>query len=363
MTAAEAAGVDLTGRSQFSGDVRTSVLPYAQTLPDFAGAYLDAPSHGELVVILTHPDKAAEEAIVSRMPAASRGLRFEYRTVAERDLKAALHKTEAGWDLVLPGIRLQRAYVDLPNGELVVEIAADDLTRVQSATALLASVLGAPVEARVAAASTDATCTTRDNCANPMKAGDRLYQGAIDNYNECTLGWEVITNSGTDGQFVTSGHCGYSGSNTWLFQGLSGNHIVGTEQATLYHNNGWDAMRVGLPDAQLGNGIYGEARQIWTAAFPIVGDTVCDSRGHSDVIDCGTVTSSDTRWYSNTAGYYVYGGATSGIAQIGGDSGSPLYERWDSSHAAAVGIVDTSGGNFTLVIDIESLLECYVYNP
>ena len=58
---------------------------------------------------------------------------------------------------------------------------------------------------------------------------------------------------------------------------------------------------------------------------------------------------------------YVYGGSTTGISQVGGDSGSPLYERYTSTMGAAIGIVDTSNGNFTQVADIDSQLNVYIY--
>jgi hypothetical protein len=360
MTAEEEVAVDLMGRGLFAHEVEEKAIPYAKSLPGFGGVYFDAASNGELVVILKGRDPAGEAGIATRMPAVNRGLRFVYRALTDNDLKASVRRTETQWDALLPGIRLMRVSTDLPGGGIVVEVAAEDLKAAQEATAALTDALGAPVTVQAAPAdAVDTACTNRDHCVSPVKAGIRLYKGAIDNYNECTLGWMV--DYFTDGQFVTSGHCGWSGSNKWLHPGISGDHILGSEQATTYHNNGWDVMRVGMPDAQLGNGIYGESRPAYVSGYGYVGLHVIDSRGHANILDGGTVKSDYARWYSDTGGYYVYGGTTTGITQIAGDSGSPLYERYTSTMAAAIGIVDTANGNFTQVADIESRLNVYIY--
>jgi hypothetical protein len=253
------------------------------------------------------------------------------------------------------------AWVDLPGGGVVVEVSAADLKAAQKATAALTAALGAPVTVQAAPANAvDTTCTDRDHCTAPSKAGIRLYKGAIDNHNECTLGFMIITNTG-DGQFVTSGHCGYTGSNSWLHPGVSGSHVLATEQATAYHNNGYDVMRVSLADTNLGDHICDETRPVSVEGYGYVGLAVYDSRGYTDSLDGGTVKSDYVRWLSDTAGYYVYGGSTTGISQVGGDSGSPLYERYTSTMGAAIGIVDTSNGNFTQVADIDSQLNVYIY--
>ncbi len=364
MTAAEVAAVDLPGRSQFGHEVSKSVLPYAKALPGFGGAYFDAPSRGELVVILKAHDQAGEDGIAARMPAASRGLRFVHRALSDKDLRASLRRTETQWDAVLPGIRLQRASVDLPGGRIVVEVAAADLKTAQGAAAALAGALRAPVAVQAASAdAVDTACTDRDHCVAPVKAGIRLYQGAIDDYNECTYGWPVKTIIGGDGQFVTAGHCGYAGSNTWLHPGAPGTHVLGSEQATAYRNNGSDVMRVSMLDSNLGYGILSESRTVAGESFATPGMPVYDSRGRSGTLDGGVVKSIDVRWYSNVGGYYVYGGSTTGITQIYGDSGSPLYYRASSTDAWVIGIVNQSNGNFTLSQDIDTSLGCYFWTP
>src|SRR5262249_56811762 len=101
MTATEAARIDLPGRMRFAADLRAETLPLARSLPGFAGAWLDAAAHGELVLAFDKADPTVEAAIRERMPARSRGLRFVVRDVSERTLAAALRATETVWPAIL----------------------------------------------------------------------------------------------------------------------------------------------------------------------------------------------------------------------------------------------------------------------
>lgn len=363
MTAKEAAEIDLPGRMEFVRRVQEEALPYAMGLPGFAGAYFDSAANGELVIALVGPDQAAERAIVNRMPATSRGLKFVYRATTEASLRAALKKTETVWDEILPRVRLNSAGVDIINGRLFFEVDAASLDQARRGENALTTALDVPIEIREGSAGVDTACS-RDNCVNPLRAGARIYKGAIHGYPpDCTMGFHVTRWSDLDEQFVTAGHCGYGGSNSWLHPGLSGTHVVGTEQQTLYTNNGQDIMRVSMADSQASHLIIGDARVYQGISYPIVGMTVCDSRGAQNIIDCGTVSDTSVRWYSNIGDRYVYGGSTSGISQVYGDSGSPLYQRTTSTEAWAIGVVDQSNGNFAILQDAQSLLGVEIYAP
>jgi hypothetical protein len=75
-----------------------------------------------------------------------------------------------------------------------------------------------------------------------MKGGIVIRKGSTGG-DRCTMGFHVV--AGSDVQFVTAGHCGYSGSNNWYHQSYG---YVGSEQATLYGNNGIDIMKDALPN-------------------------------------------------------------------------------------------------------------------
>lgn len=363
MTAAEAARIDLPGRAEFSRRVREDVLPYAMAQPGFAGAYFESAAGGGLIIALVAPDRASEQAIASRMPARSKGLGFVYRAITERALRAALKRTETVWDELLPDLRLNRAGVDVSAGHLFLEVDPAAIPQVRRFENALASALAVPIDIRAAVAGVDTACS-RDNCVNPLRAGARIYKGAVHSLPpDCTMAFHVTYWVTQHEQFVTAGHCGYGGSNSWLHPGLPGNHVIGTEQATLYTNDGQDVMRVSMADAQASHLLIGDARVYQGVSYPIEGITVCDSRGMQNVIDCGTVTDSYVRWYSNIGSRYVYGGATSGISQVFADSGSPLYERASATEAWAVGVVAQSNGNFAILQDAQGLLQFEIYAP
>lgn len=363
MTAAEAAEVDLPSRIEFVRRVQEKALPYAIALPSFAGAYFDSAADGELVIALVSPDEATERAIANRMPATSRGLKFIYRGTTEAALRIALKKTETAWDEILPDVRLNSIGVDIVNGRLVAEVDAAALAEARRVENALGRAIDVPIEIREGAAGVDTACS-RDDCVNPLRAGARIYKGATHGYPpDCTMAFHVTKWSNQDEQFVTAGHCGYGGSNSWLHPGLPGSHVIGTEQQTLYTNNGQDIMRVSMADAQASHLIIGDARVYQGISYPIVGMTVCDSRGAQNIIDCGTVDDNYLRWYSSTGDRYVYGGSTSGISQVFGDSGSPLYQRTTSTEAWAIGVVAQSNGNFAILQDAQSLLGIEIYAP
>lgn len=365
MTRSEASQIDLPGRMRFVRGVKAGVLPYAMSLSGFAGAYFDAASNGQLVIALLAPDKAAERAIKARMPAVSKGLSFVYRDVTERELRAALKLTETAWDEVLPGVRLNRAGINVKDALLFLEVEAASLVQARAAGEALRTALGVPVDIREAPVSSDTACS-RDNCINPLRAGARIYKGAIHSLPpDCTMAFHVTVWTNGDEQFVTAGHCGYGGSNSWLHPGLPGTHVIGSEPAggSLYQNNGQDIMRVNLHDSQASHLMIGDARVYQGISYPVQGDTVCDNRGYTNSVDCGSVTSSNVRWFSDTADIYVYGGSVSGISQVYGDSGSPLYERTTATQAWAVGVVAQSNGNFAILQDAQSLLSFEIYAP
>lgn len=354
MTAAEAARVDFPGRMAFAYTVGEQVLPKVSSLPTFAAAYFDAAGNGELVVALTAIDTETIAGIRSLMPTGSRGLRIVQRAVTDAALRDAMGPASNLWVQLIPGVRLNATELDTVDGRLKFLVDYSDVEVAARRFSDLASAFNVPMILVGAEPPMDTACTSRDNCVSPMKAGVRLYKGVIDSHNECTMAFRVWLNN-LDQQFLTAGHCGYSGSNNWLHPGLPGNHIVGTDQATLYGPEGYDIMRIQMPDTQAGSGIYADARLVRGAAYPTSGMPVCTSRGYTNAFNCGTVTSASARWFSDTASYYVWGGDTDLPAQ-GGDSGSPIYFRSNVSDAYAVGTLANTFGNFAFVNDALSLL-------
>ena len=169
------------------------------------------------------------------------------------------------------------------------------------------------------------------------------------------MAFHVVSNDG-DIEFVTAGHCGYGGSNSWYIKdGTSDGRLLGTEQKSLYTSGGQDIMRVQLPVDQKSHVIYGESRVYGgSGACPIAGQAACASRGTSNVVDCGTVRTTWTSWTSNTANIVVWGGDLNDVASNPGDSGSPVFDRLTADLWGTVGVLNTSGGMFAVLCKAES---------
>jgi hypothetical protein len=362
MTDEEHAALDLTGRMDFASEIKLAAVPFINALAASGGVYLDQERDGELVVLLTETSDEIEAAIAARMPASSRGFRIATVTHSEADLRGALQRAWDVWDQVAPGTKLQGAGLDIRENRVLFEVDAVDLDAVAGVAGALEAAMGVRVgvEARVDQENADTSCTSRDHCVSPSRAGTRIYKGFIDNFNECTMAFHVITNGG-DVEFVTAGHCGYGGSNNWYLKDGTGDGLfLGSEQKSLYKHDGQDIMRVNLPLAQQSHRIYGETRVYGgSGACPITGQVACASRGKSNVVDCGTVRTTWTSWWSNTASpdVRVWGGDLNNVDSNPGDSGSPVFDRLNADEWGTVGVLDTASGGFAVLCKAEAGLE------
>lgn len=341
LTAEEEAALDLPARMAFANALSERVLPFAQSLSTYGGAYIDQQQGGRLVVLLTERDQAVEEELGRRMPSPSLGLHITEVAHSEASLMEALTGARAAWDRIAPAVTLVRVGLDTMNNQLLATVRLTDVSEARAAAMELTRELGVPVAVAAGEEDQDVDCTSRNHCHDPYKAGINIYKGVVDSVPECTMGFHIRI--GTDEQFVTAGHCGYSGSNEW-YEPVLGR--IGIEQATLYVQNGQDIMRLSMFDVQASDDIYAASSDITGSGTPVLNETVCASKGTSNEVDCGTVSVLWMSWTSSTAGYTVWGGDTSGIANIiGGDSGSPIYRNVGSG-AIAIGVINTAGGLF-----------------
>ncbi|HYO51660.1 hypothetical protein [Archangium sp.] len=357
MTQEELDALDLPGRMAFAHAVRQSAVPFVNSLPTSGGVYIDQQQNGSLVVLLTEPSAELEAEIAKRMPASSRGFRVARATHTEAQLREALTRAWDTWKTVAPTTPLLGAGLDIMENRILFEVDPVDLEGSRRVLAALGARMGVRVGVapRAPEESQDTSCTSRDSCYTPTRAGTRIYKGAIDSVNECTMAFHVVSTDG-DIEFVTAGHCGYGGSNYWYIKdGTSDGLLLGTEQKTLYSAGGQDIMRVQLPVDQKSHLVYGESRVYGgSGACPVVGQAACASRGTSNIVDCGTVRTTWTSWVSNTANVVVWGGDMDGVASEPGDSGSPIFDRLDADHWGTVGVLNTTGGMFAVLCKAES---------
>lgn len=197
-------------------------------------------------------------------------------------------------------------------------------------------------------------CTSRDNCASPMRGGVRVRRGAS-NGPICTTAFHVQV--GSDEQFLSAAHCDQGAADNWYHQGLNQNDCgaggavdcVGKRLTTLWANGGYDVMRVQIADDQDSSLIYGWATSLTTDEYGVVGDPICGSLGNTAVVDCGTVADAYAEWNDGT--YTVIGADHNDIATMGGDSGSPIVLNISGYKHVAIGSHATASGKYVRVPD------------
>jgi hypothetical protein len=197
MTADEEKSVDLPARMTFAQQAKEAAIPLARRLPDFAGVYFDQADRGKLVVLVVGGGEETDrQAIAALLPAGSPGVEFRTAQNSFAQLYSAWATANKSWtgDVPLLATRIEeRANI------VWLEVAASDLSATSGLAEKLSSQWGVAVGIRAAESGEDATCTSRTNCINPMKAGILVDNGE----NICTMGFHVSNGSGdVDKQWV-----------------------------------------------------------------------------------------------------------------------------------------------------------------
>jgi hypothetical protein len=354
MTAPERQEWDRRAAIQALLDERVEAAVRARA--DFAGLYIDQLAGGQVVLLTTGDPAAARAELEAVEPRLADDLVVRRVAVSEVELGAALRQLAGDTDRLFPGIAVHSGAVDLPNTALVVRVSADDLADAQAgAEAASASLGGIPVRVEVGEPPVARACTDPEHCTHPMRAGTVIRKGSAFSGYPCTMGFHI--KRGTSGrEMLTAGHCGTTGSNSWYHRGWGYQRSIGSEQATLYRHNGVDIMRVNIYDTQYSQHVYSKSGAITSAGWPLVGATVCARRGWRKVIDCGTVADADTFWTIEGSTYRLFGAGAGGIAIIGGDSGSPV---WQHGQSKAVGIMSAGSSSHVYFGRVQDALDAW----
>lgn len=331
---------EMQERWDFASATRDTVLPFVRELPTFAGAYYDHSSNGDLIILLTAAEADVRNEISSLAPA-GRETRVEIVDYTQLELRESIRMVQEVWPTV-GGPEIYTVAVDEPANAIRVEVNLSDLAYAEKVINELASIIRVPMFATVGEKPIETVCTGRENCYSPMKGGIVIRKGSTAGAR-CTMGFHVIT--GSDVQFVTAGHCGYSGSNNWYHQGYG---YVGSEQTSLYGNNGIDIMRIQMSNGQASESLYDSAAAINAVDWPITGMWVCASLGVSNSWSCGTVSDNYTSWTGAACNCTIYGGDTT-HSIIDGDSGAPLVDG--NLPYSAIGVMNTASGKFAIMKD------------
>jgi len=336
LTDTEEKQLDLPGRMAFVNEASERLLPYLQSLPTYAGAYVVPSESGRLVVLLTGRDGASDAQVGQLAPDDIRSVSIVEAKHSLADLKQAADEAWVKW----PGLsstKLLEVAVDEAENGLTIGVSTMDAAKAQEGASALAERLGVPIALSTVAPELDLSCSSRTSCFTPMKSGIRIDNDVSGGALRCTMGFHV--RAGTDVQFLTAGHCGYNAPSDWWHVGYG---FIGFVTATQYPSGARDVMRVGMADVQRSNDIYASSWQVTSSRNPLQGESLCASLGVTNAIDCGSVSSAWTSWGSSGCFCTMWGGAYSGIASGAGDSGSPMFALGYSPNAVAIGILDTA---------------------
>ena len=340
----ELATLDLPGRFRWQNDLAAKLLPYAMSLPTYAGSYFD-PTDGALTVMVTEDDRAVRLTLENLLPEVSRGFTLALADHTFAELQGAARAVSDAWASTRGAPSLVSVGVDTRENALVVGLAAQDVEAGIDTSKLFASAVGVAIRVEVVEPPQDTACTNRDNCV-PLRAGVRIAKGDT-TIDDCTMAWHVY--DGTDESFITAGHCGYSGPNCWYHEGYNGpnGRRVGCEMATLLGPNGVDIMKVGTFDDQANELVYGVGTFTNLAGYYLEGCcegmTVTASRGKANAISTGVVTEGWESWLSNLGGNVWVWGMDTTLPSIGGDSGSPVFV--DGAEDLVIGTLSNTAGN------------------
>ena len=276
MTRDEVSAVDINGRNAFVAAARDELIPYVRSLKTFAGVWVDQQSGGDLVVSLTSLDAPTLGAIEARAPSASRGVRVVTAKHTAATLEAAMHSLTQTWRSAHADAPLVAVGRDTPNNRLQVQITKGSGADLAGLASSLTTQVGVDMTVTETEPGDDVTCTSRDTCYGPMKAGIRIRDGSTSGGHWCTMGFLVTVNGTTDEQLLTAAHCYFDGVGTNWYHKAYG--LLGSEaNRSAYGHDGYDVMTVRFPDAQDSELIYGVSgpQQFTGSALPITGEGVC----------------------------------------------------------------------------------------
>lgn len=354
---------DLLARSAFAQRVSEKTLPYLESVEGYAGEWVDQADGGSLVVMLTPAAGAStREAIREHMPSVSRGVRFKEVDDSFADLESALARAENIWSRTSPSISPNAFGIDVRRNRLVVKVPWDDVDQAERARQQVATDLGVDVAIEGTSPIHDSVdysaCSSRMNCFGPFRSGIVIRYGGVSGSYRCSMGFHMThpSSSTLDHTFLTAGHCGHGRDGNWYHSTAytDAYGIIGERKSSRYTSDNRDMMLVKIGDwaQNKSRRVYGE---VWTAEMtqmtqpsqPIEGETLCASLGMQGEVYCGDADATHQKWWSETAGIWVWG---SGLdlccdrTTIGGDSGSPLYRRYQVVNPPVVTHVTTPIG-------------------
>jgi V8-like Glu-specific endopeptidase len=336
LTSAEHA--DLVARATYGQAFAAQTLPFVEQLDGYGGAWIDQRDGGTMVVGLTRVTAAAERQVRARLPRVSRGLRFSRVDHSAAELGRALRRAPQDWAALGLGIRPQSFAISYRDNRLVVKVLPGQLAAAQRAAAGMARRAGVEVAIEPAARVTDIACHRRQECHGPLRLGARINyptvyrsRSPLSQWN-CAIGFML-----SDRTILTAGHCAHRHTGSWHGHAAYNSRYgrIGVPVSSRYTSRHRDLARISLEDwhANKTTRIFGD---VWPTILTQPGKVVdnmdvCASLNRQDRFWCGRVTEPVARWWSSTAGIWVWGAGmrfhAPGRTGLPGDSGSPVVAK------------------------------------
>lgn len=322
-----------------------TVIASAPSVPGFAGMRLEHTGAG--IFHFHFADPTEIDAFAATIPTELQE-RVEIQTAAFPEA-ALIDEMTRLWSVIDPAVAesvVVSISVDVTANGLVALLNSDPSvgSQLASTAAALVDAAEVPIAISFGPTESDANCANRSDCDYPMRGGIRINQESRYGSYGCTMGFHARL--GSNEVFITSGHCGLSGSTAWYHPGYG---YLGSQKENV-HSTGDDVMSVDMPDSQASNKIYWNTtstRNV-TGYYPNSGMwegmSICMSGRVSGNL-CGTITTVAQTWGGNPTMY----GADASFIPYFGDSGAPVYQN--SSGYKAVGVVATTGGAFVRIQD------------
>lgn len=179
LTKAEVKALDIYGRTDYSLALQNKVLPYIESLPTYAGEWLDQKDGGKLVVMLTKRQDKVIDAVRNRLPKPSRGVRFEIVESSYDDLLAALELAPKVVGELAPNGRYSMGEANIQKNRLDITITASGAETLKAKEATLEARLGVDVKVKSGPLTKQVeNCgngTNVYNCWNPLRAAVRIH--------------------------------------------------------------------------------------------------------------------------------------------------------------------------------------------
>lgn len=160
LTEEEEQALDLDARMTFVDELNDKLLPYARSLPTFAGAWVDQLHEGGVVIALTEMDPVTVQAVTDLLPPDSRGLEFQSASNSYQTLKRKVDEAREAMSLVAPDVKITSVSIDTTRNGVRIKISKASSEGGIAAAPVVEQRVGVPIFLEEELIADDVSCTT-----------------------------------------------------------------------------------------------------------------------------------------------------------------------------------------------------------